>query len=164
MSHKELSEKIKEISFAVLTISDKRKEEEDYSGKLIIKNLKNEGYKIGYYNILKNEIDIIRKEIKKIIGKVDVIITCGGTGISKRDITIEAVLPIISKKIDGFGEFFRALSYKEIETRAMMSRALAGTVDGKIIICLPGSKNAVQIAIKKLIIPEIKHLIWEVRR
>jgi molybdenum cofactor biosynthesis protein B len=93
--------------------------------------------------------------------KSDVVIITGGTGISHKDITIETVAPMLTKELPGFGEMFRALSFAEIGSGAMLSRAIAGTIGQKVVFCTPGSLNAVKLAAEKLIIPELSHLIWE---
>ncbi len=96
--------------------------------------------------------------------ELQVIITSGGTGVSHRDITVETISPILEKKLDGFGELFRSLSYQEIGTTSIMSRAIAGVVGGKVILCLPGSPEAAKLAMDKVILPEIGHLVREATR
>ncbi|MBA3043660.1 MogA/MoaB family molybdenum cofactor biosynthesis protein, partial [archaeon] len=119
-----------------------------------------------FYSIIRDEKKLLRDELEKLINndKVQVIITNGGTGISRRDVTIDVVEDLLDKKLDGFGEIFRYLSYKEIGSPAVMSRSIAGAVKNQIIICLPGSLGAVKLGIEKLIIPEIGHLVWEINR
>ncbi|UCE97920.1 MAG: molybdenum cofactor biosynthesis protein, partial [Dehalococcoidia bacterium] len=110
--------------------------------------------------------DAIRKKMNDLLGKDDleVIITSGGTGISRRDVTVETIMPFLDKKIDGFGELFRYLTYQQIRTGSIMSRAMAGTTKGKVIICLPGSLGAVNLAIENIILPEIGHMVREAKR
>jgi molybdenum cofactor biosynthesis protein B len=96
--------------------------------------------------------------------RIQVIITSGGTGISVQDVTVEAVSELIEKRIDGFGELFRKLSYDEMGEAAMLSRALAGTAGKKLIFCLPGSVTAMELGLKKLILPGLGHMIWELNR
>ena len=157
---------LKNVSVAVITVSDTRTKENDESGKYIIEKLEENSHKIISYSIIRDEENLIRDEIKKLINNDDaqVIITNGGTGISRRDVTIDVVEDLLDKKLDGFGEIFRYLCYKEIGSPAVMSRAVAGAVKNKIIICLPGSLGAVKLGIEKLIIPEIGHLVWEINR
>lgn len=88
----------------------------------------------------------------------------GGTGFTKRDVTIEAIQPLLEKEMVGFGELFRFLSYEQIGSAAMLSRALAGSMNNMMVFCMPGSTNAVRLAMEKLILPEIRHLVWELRR
>jgi len=166
MSHTEHKEKAKKsLRCAVLTVSDTRNTENDFSGKTAVELLKKHGHVVALYEISRDEKDEILKFILKSIEcGVDAVITNGGTGISKRDVTIEAVSEIIEKELKGFGELFRYLSYKEIGSSAIMSRALAGTYKNKIIISIPGSPAAVKLAMENLIIPEIEHMVWEVNK
>jgi len=96
--------------------------------------------------------------------ELQVIITSGGTGASHRDITVETISPILEKKLDGFGELFRLLTYREIGTPSIMSRAVAGVVRGKVILCLPGSSGAANLAMDRIILPEIGHMVREATR
>ena len=162
--HKHLSPK--SVNCAVIIISDTRIEQNDESGKLIIQALGRNNHKVHSYCILKNDASLIRNKLNDLLHKEDlqVIITSGGTGISNMDITIETISTILEKKLDGFGELFRFLSYQEIGTSSIMSRALAGVIGGKAIICLPGSVEAVDLAMKKIILPEIKHIVREATR
>jgi molybdenum cofactor biosynthesis protein B len=162
--HKEKSPR--SVTCAVLTISDSRTEQDDESGKLLREKLSQNGHKVLAYAILKNDAVAIRRKIEELLKLADlqVIITSGGTGISHRDITIEIISPILNKKLDGFGELFRFLTYQEIGTGSMMSRAMAGVVGGKVIICLPGSLGAVTLALDKIILPEIGHMVREATR
>ncbi len=154
------------VSCAVLTISDSRTEQDDESGKLIRQKLDENGHRVLFYSILKNEADSVEKKINELLGQeeLQVIITSGGTGASHRDITVETISPILEKKLDGFGELFRFLTYQEIGTPSIMSRAIAGAVGGKVILCLPGSLGAANLAMDKIILPEIGHLVREATR
>ncbi len=154
------------VSCAVLTISDSRTEQNDESGKLLKQKLSQNGHQVIASAILENDSDAIRKKISELLGQeeLQVIITSGGTGVSHRDITVEAVSSILEKKLDGFGELFRSLSYQEIGTASIMSRAIAGVVGGKVIICLPGSLGAAKLAMDKIILPEIGHMVREATR
>jgi molybdenum cofactor biosynthesis protein B len=119
-----------------------------------------------FYSILKDDADAVRKKIYELLRQeeLQVIITSGGTGVSHRDITVETISPILEKKLAGFGELFRFLSYQEIGTASMMSRAIAGVVRGKVILCLPGSLGAANLAMDKIILPEIGHMVREATR
>jgi len=154
------------VSCAVVTISDSRTEQDDESGRLVKDRLSQNGHRVVDYAILKNEADSIKKQIDELLRQegLQVIITSGGTGVSHRDLTVEIVSPILEKKLDGFGELFRFLSYQEIGTASMMSRAVAGVVGGKVILCLPGSLGAVTLAMDKVILPEIAHMVREATR
>jgi molybdenum cofactor biosynthesis protein B len=162
--HKEKSPK--SVSFAVVTISDSRTEADDESGKMLKQRLSDGGHRVTSYGILKNEADSIKKKILELIEdkETQVIITTGGTGASHRDVTIETITPILEKKLDGFGELFRQLTYQEIGTGSIMSRAVAGVVRGKVIICIPGSLGATTLAMDKIILPEVGHMVREATR
>lgn len=150
---------------AVLTISDSRSMATDESGQSIKGLLETGGHAIVDYQILKNDPLLLREEITRLLNSdLELVITTGGTGVSRRDFTIETLGPLLDKRLDGFGELFRHLSFQEIGSRALMSRALGGTIQGKILFALPGSKHAVQLALKALILPELDHLLWEVNR
>jgi molybdenum cofactor biosynthesis protein B len=129
------------VACAVLIISDSRTEQTDESGKFLKQALSQNGHRVVAYAILKNDAEAIERKIRELLGQdeLQVIITSGGTGISHRDVTVETVSSMMEKKLDGFGELFRSLSYQEISTDSIMSRAVAGVVGGKVIICIPGS-------------------------
>ncbi|WP_046175869.1 MogA/MoaB family molybdenum cofactor biosynthesis protein [Domibacillus indicus] len=156
------------FSAAVLTVSDTRTPETDKSGLHIQALLQESGHRISGYKIVPDEKKAIREAIQNWLQKetMDIIIATGGTGIAPRDVTVEAVKPFLQKEIPGFGEFFRYLSLTEdIGTRAMLSRAVAGTAgSGKLLFALPGSKGAVHLAMRKLILPEAAHLLHEARK
>jgi molybdenum cofactor biosynthesis protein B len=163
--HKRDAESVGSISFAVITISDSRAEAEDESGKFIRERMEEAGHQLVSYRLLKNELEAIRRDVIELIeAKVGCIVTTGGTGLSSRDMTVEAVSPLFDKNVGGFGELFRHLSFQEVGTAALMSRATAGSARGTIIFCLPGSTKAVRLAVERLILPELKHLIRELRR
>lgn len=154
------------LNCAVLTISDTRTQKTDESGKLIMEKLKEHGHEVKFYEILQDNLPLITSVLKHfVMGDVDVIITNGGTGISKRDVTVEAVKKNINREIPGFGELFRMLSYEEIGSGAIMSRAFAGVArGGTVIISLPGSIYAVELAMDKIVLPELGHLVYEANR
>lgn len=156
----------KSISCAVLTISDTRTERDDESGRLIRQKLSETGHRVILHCILKNEADSIREKIYELLKEEELqaIIATGGTGVSRRDITVETIYPILEKKLDGFGELFRFLTYSEIGTGSIMSRAIAGVAEGKVILCLPGSLEAAELAMNKIILPELGHLVMEATR
>ncbi|ODS40318.1 MAG: molybdenum cofactor biosynthesis protein [Candidatus Altiarchaeales archaeon WOR_SM1_79] len=166
MSHIEhKSHAKKAVKCAVLTISDSRTEKTDESGGIITSKLEESMHKVAHYKILKDDYDAVKNEIESLLNSdADVIITNGGTGISTRDITYDVVEGILDKKLHGFGELFRYLSYNEIGSAAIMSRAVAGVAKGKVVISVPGSKNAVKLAMEKLILPELGHMVFEANR
>jgi molybdenum cofactor biosynthesis protein B len=167
----------------VLTVSDTRTEANDTGGRAIVTLLEEQGHEVLFKQIVRDEPDQVRGLIAGWIGTdsdaggdaggdagsertahVQVIITTGGTGISSRDRTYEAVTSLLDKQLDGFGELFRMLSFQEIGAGAMLSRACAGVARGRIIICLPGSEHAVRLAMTQLILPELGHLVREISR
>jgi molybdenum cofactor biosynthesis protein B len=161
IEHKKLAKK--NLRIAILTVSDTRILETDESGKLIKKKLEDKKHKIIDYKICKDD----PKKIIEIINaykNIDAIIINGGTGIAKRDNTYEAVSKIMTKTIPGFGEIFRLLSYKEIGASAILSRAQAGTYKNFILISIPGSTRACKLALDKIIIPELPHMVYELRK
>lgn len=156
----------KPVTCGVLTISDTRTEAEDKSGKIIKSLLKEAGHTIGFYQIIPDEADQIRQFLIKTAegGACQAILTNGGTGISARDTTYEVVVGLLEKHLNGFGELFRFLSWKDIGSGAMLSRAVAGVYHDTMIFCMPGSSGAVTLAMEKLILPELSHLVWEIWR
>ena len=150
----------------VVTVSDTRTEETDRSGRAIAELLSGEGHDVAGKAIVPDDADRIRDAVARTIDTpdVDVVITTGGTGITRRDGTYEVIAELLDKRIDGFGELFRALSFEEIGPAAMLSRACAGLARGTIVISLPGSENAVRLAMTRLILPELGHLVREARR
>lgn len=156
------------INVAVLTVSDTRTKETDKGGQLVQQYLNdlNVEIKEGHYQIVKDDVTEIQTQVNEWLNNdVDAIITTGGTGISQRDVTIEAIKPLLDKEIEGFGEIFRYLSYTEdVGTRAILSRAIAGTVGHQVIISIPGSTGAVKLAMEKLITKELNHLVHELNK
>lgn len=147
------------IGAAIITVSSTRTKDNDTSGKAIGEILTAAGIHIDHYAIVSDRIEAIRSEIFLALRNSNCIIINGGTGLTYDDLTIEAVMPLLDKKIDGFGELFRLKSYEEIGTSSMLSRALAGTCNGKAIFCIPGSTPAVTLATRELIVPEIAHIL-----
>jgi molybdenum cofactor biosynthesis protein B len=157
----------KSVSCKIITVSDTRTKETDKSGKAIIHYLEQANHKVTDYCIVKDEQSQIEREILKGFENpdIDVVLTNGGTGISKRDVTIETVQELIEKEIVGFGELFRMLSYTEdIGSSAIMSRAIAGVTGTTAVFSMPGSTGAVKLAMEKLIIPELPHVLREIRK
>ena len=151
------------MSCFVLTVSDTRTLETDKSGLAIAELLMAAGHVVTRRLIVKDEpADVVRAVSDQLdVGDVDVIITTGGTGITSRDSTYEAIDDLLDKRLDGFGELFRMLSYQDIGPAAMMTRTSAGIARGKIVVSLPGSENAVRLAMTKLLIPELGHLVQQ---
>ena len=151
---------------AVLTISDTRTKDDDGSGEIIINGLEANGHVVIEYAILPDSMTGIREAVSGLLRReeVKVIIVNGGTGITRRDVTVEAVEPLLDKRLDGFGELFRFLSYQEIGPAAIMSRAIGGLAGGSIVLCLPGSTGAVRLAMERIILPQIGHMVLEAEK
>jgi len=149
---------------AVVTVSDTRTEDTDTSGAFIRTALNDAGFTVVHYTIVPDEPTRIDTLLDTLPDSVDAILTNGGTGISARDQTVDAVERRIEKPLPGFGELFRMLSYEEIGAGAMLSRAMAGVLRDTLVFAMPGSTNAVKLAMTQLILPELKHLVWEIVR
>ena len=147
----------------VLTVSDTRTETTDLSGRAIADLLTAAGHSVAGRTIVRDDPELVRSDVGRhlVSRNVQVIILTGGTGITSRDSTYEVVTAMMQKKLDGFGELFRMLSYEQIGSAAIMSRACAGLVAGRVIISLPGSEAAVRLAMEKLVIPELGHLVQQ---
>jgi molybdopterin adenylyltransferase len=150
----------------VLTISDTRTEASDTSGAAIVAMLADAGHSVVGRDIVPDDPDRIRAVVTAALTSPDVqaLLSTGGTGISSRDGTYEVIDALLDKRLDGFGELFRMLSYQEIGAAAMLSRACAGLARGRIVIALPGSEAAVRLAMDRLILPELGHLVREAQR
>ena len=161
--HKERGKK--NIRCYVVTVSDTRDETTDTSGQTIKSLLVGEGHSTMGYRIVKDEPNQIAALLDEALARDDVeaVIVNGGTGIAPRDGTYEVVSRRLDKKLDGFGEIFRFLSYQEIGSAAIMSRATAGAAQGKVLISLPGSKGAVGLAMERLILPELRHMVSQLQ-
>ncbi|MEE9240711.1 MAG: molybdenum cofactor biosynthesis protein B [bacterium] len=152
------------VTCAVITVSDTRTEETDTSGKLIANMLEDCGHRVPFTRIVRDEPAQIREALEAACADpaIQVVITNGGTGITPRDTTYDVVLSMIEKEMPGFGELFRHVSYLDIGTAAILTRATAGTCRGTIIMTLPGSGNACRTGMEKIILPEISHMVREV--
>jgi molybdopterin adenylyltransferase len=153
------------INCFVVTVSDTRDESTDQSGQLIKSLLVGEQHQLAGYRIVKDEPAQIEALLRQALAQesVEAIIVNGGTGISPRDGTYEVIAGLLNKRLDGFGEIFRYLSYQDIGSAALMSRAVAGSAQGKVLISLPGSKGAVSLAMEKLILPELRHMVSQLQ-
>ena len=156
----------KSVSCYVLTVSDSRTADTDTSGRAIRELLEGAGHLVTGHAIVRDEPQDVAARVAAALGddRTQIVITTGGTGITSRDGTFEAVDRLFHKRLDGFGELFRMLSFEEIGSAAMMSRATAGTVDRKAIFVLPGSQNAVRLAMTRLILPELPHVVQQLNR
>lgn len=150
----------------VLTISDSKTAETDSSGALIRELLTASGHRVAGSVIVRDEPADVQRVVREAVAdaSVQVIVMTGGTGITSRDSTFEAVEALLDKRLPGFGELFRMLSYQEIGAAAMLSRAQLGVFQRRVVVSLPGSPNACRLALEKLLIPELGHLVREVQR
>jgi len=150
----------------VMVTSDSRTLDTDETGKRAVQLLERAGHGVKAYVIVRNDVAQIKEAFKGFISEegVQVIITSGGTGIGEKDKTVDAVSEFFDRRLEGFGELFRQISYDEIGVMAMISRATAGIAEGKIVFCLPGSKGAMETALGKIIIPALGHMLWELQR
>jgi molybdenum cofactor biosynthesis protein B len=148
----------------VLTISDTRTAASDRSGAAIAAALEGAGHEIVGRQIVRDEPADVRAAVTAHAGIAQVIVTTGGTGITSRDSTYEAITSVLDKRLDGFGELFRVLSYEQVGSAAMLSRACAGSLGRTAVFALPGSEQAVRLALTKLILPEIGHVVRELER
>ncbi len=154
------------IGCGVLTVSDSRNVDTDKSGKLIEEKLVGAGHRVSEREIVRDEADAIRSAVVRLAGRgdVDAVIVTGGTGVSPRDVTPDALEPLFDKRLEGFGELFRVLSFEEIGAAAILSRAVAGTIGGSVVYVTPGSSGAVRLAMERLILPELAHVVGQLRR
>ncbi len=154
------------VRVAILTISDTRTPETDTGGDTIDELMRGAGHEVVERGIVRDDATRIQTDLLDLLARsdVDAVITTGGTGISARDTTYEVVDRMLEKRLDGFGEIFRMLSYEEVGAAAVLSRAVAGAVGDKLVACLPGSRNAVRLAVEKLLVPEIAHVVFELRK
>jgi len=153
------------IGFAVITISDSRDAASDRGGELLLRSLAEAGHRVGWRTIVKDEAGEIEAAVRAACARadVDLVLTTGGTGIAPRDVTVPTLERMFDGTIPGFGELFRWLSYREIGSAAILSRATAGIVGRKIVIALPGSPKALELALREIVLPEAGHLLSQAR-
>jgi len=171
-TRKHKAEAPKKLRFAIFICSSSRYQQlkkdgevQDASGDLIESLLKRDGHTILFRKIIPDDKALIEQSMRSVLGSndVDAAVFCGGTGITSSDVTIEAVTPFFEKILHGFGEIFRRLSYDEIGSSAVLSRAIAGVANGKAIFCIPGSPNAARLCLERLILPEAGHIVKHAR-
>jgi molybdenum cofactor biosynthesis protein B len=152
------------VPTAVVTVSDTRTPETDTGGACAAELLEKAGHPVPLREIVVDDAGRIAEALRRVLARDDVgaVVLTGGTGVSPRDVTPEAVAPLLERELPGFGELFRALSYQEIGSAALLSRALAGVAEGKLVFVLPGSRAGVRLALEKLVLPELGHLAAEV--
>lgn len=166
-AHRAESNRLGALHCAVLTVSDSRSAATDESGPLARRLLEAAGHHIVLHDLLPNDEARVRALVASWLerGDLHAIIITGGTGLGSKDRTVEAVTPLFEKEIPGFGELFRYLSFAEqIGTTAILSRAVAGSAKGAVVVSLPGSAKAVELAVSRILVPELRHLLREIRR
>ncbi|MBI4717524.1 MAG: molybdenum cofactor biosynthesis protein MoaB [Planctomycetes bacterium] len=152
------------VHCAVITVSDTRTPDTDAGGALIRRLLEAGGHTVDHYEILRDDPSTVGQRVRELCGgECAVVLLTGGTGLSPRDSTHEAVVSLLEKRMDGFGELFRVLSFQEMGAAAMLSRAVAGVCGGSAVFSMPGSPAAVRLAMERLILPELAHLVGLLR-
>ncbi len=156
----------KSIGCAVLTVSDSRTVDDDKSGRTILALLEAAGHRAIEHRIVPDSAELIRFAVLRALAQpeIDAVIATGGTGVSPRDVTPDTLEPLFEKRLPGFGELFRMLSFEEIGAAAVLSRATAGTVATKVVYVMPGSTGAVRLGMEKLVLPELAHVVGQLRR
>jgi len=151
----------KNLSIAILSVSTTRTLVEDKSGHWISRHSKKEGHKVVCHRVIPDDAQIIAQTVSEVLSDYSphALLLTGGTGISPKDVTIEAIRPLLSKELTAFGVLFSQLSFEEIDSAALLSRAMAGVIDNALVFCMPGSLNACKLACNALIFPEIGHLV-----
>lgn len=155
------------VACAIVTVSDSRTEATDASGARMRELLEGAGHRVVDYALLRNDETRVREHVRALVARddVDAILLTGGTGLGSRDRTVEAVQPLLEKELPGFGEIFRVLSFQEqVGTAAILSRAIAGGARGRLVVSMPGSTAAVELALTRVLLPELRHAIRELRR
>lgn len=152
------------VKCGVITVSDSRTQETDESGRLLKDLLAQAGHAVLYYAVVKDDGKAIADAVEQASWTCEAILTNGGTGLGRRDVTIPTLAPLLERSLPGFGELFRVLSYQTLGSPAMLTGALAGVYHGRLLFCLPGSPDACRLALESLILPELGHAIGVMRR
>jgi molybdenum cofactor biosynthesis protein B len=155
------------IQCAVVTVTDSRTVDTDASGTLMKCLLGDAGHQVTSYVLLRNDESAVREHVRALLARddVDAVLLTGGTGLGSRDRTVEAIRPLLEKELPGFGELFRVVSFQEqVGAAAILSRAIAGGARGKLVASMPGSRAAVELALTRILLPELRHAIRELRR
>jgi molybdenum cofactor biosynthesis protein B len=155
----------KKVNIAIITVSSTRSVTNDKSGRWIGKRAKKEGHEVVEHRVVPDDVETITQTVQEIVekGEAQVVLLTGGTGISGKDVTIEAVRPLFTKELTAFGPLFAQLSFEQIDSAALLSRATAGLIEETVLFCMPGSLKACKLACKALIFPELGHIVKHVR-
>ncbi len=163
--HREAAGGLGPVPVALVTVSDSRTAATDVSGPLMRRLVEEAGHQVVLQALIPNDRERIRAVLDEALASPALcLVYSGGTGLGRRDVTLDTVRPFFEKELDGFGELFRALSYQEIGAAAILSRAAAGACRGRLVVCLPGSSAAVRLAFEKLLLPELRHIVRELGR
>ncbi len=164
--HERAAERVGALGFAVLTFSDTRTPQTDASGAVIRQLVTEAGHRVVRYAVVPDDAACVGEALRKALadGQVDVVVSSGGTGISRRDCAHRVVSELLDERLDGFGELFRFLSFQQIGSAAMLSRAVGGVASGKLVFAVPGSTAAVRLALQELILPQVRHLFRELHK
>jgi molybdenum cofactor biosynthesis protein B len=152
------------IPIGIVTVSDSRTQETDTNGQWLRERIEASGNRVSGYRLVRDEPDEVRAAVDALVAEARIVLVNGGTGISRRDTTYDALAALLEKTLPGFGELFRLLSFEQVGAAAMLSRATAGTYRGSVVVSTPGSPKAVELAWEKLLEPELAHLAWELGR
>jgi molybdenum cofactor biosynthesis protein B len=154
------------VGVALITVSSTRSEADDTSGAELKRLFEGAGHKVALYRVVTDSVSAIRKAVRDALAMegVDLVLTNGGTGMGRKDVTLEAVEPLLEKRADGWGDVFRSVSRAEVGTAVFLSRSVAGTVGQRWVVCVPGSPAAVRTAARRMLLPELEHMVWELRR
>jgi molybdenum cofactor biosynthesis protein B len=166
-AHRTEGDALSALRCAIVTVTDTRTVDNDESGAAIKSLIEGAGHHMADYTLLPNNEARVRGQVRALIARndVDVVLLTGGTGLGSKDRTVEAVRSVIEKELPGFGELFRMVSFQEqVGTAAILSRAVAGSANGKLVVSMPGSKAAVELALTRILLPELRHAIRELRR
>ena len=163
-AHRAAAAELGPIPVGVITVSDTRTPDDDTNGRWLHERIAAAGAVVSGYRVVRDEPDEVRAALDELVADSRVVVVNGGTGVSRRDTTYDTLAGMLEKTLPGFGELFRMLSYEQVGSAAMLSRATAGTYRGAVVVSTPGSPKAVALAWEKLIEPELAHLAWEVGR
>jgi molybdenum cofactor biosynthesis protein B len=148
------------VRFAVLTVSSSRSLDDDPSGDAVVSEARAAGNELVVRELVRDDFDSVQSTVDHLVGRedVDAVVTTGGTGVTPDDVTVEAIAPLFDKRLPGFGELFRRLSFEEVGTRVVGTRAVAGIAAGVPVFCLPGSEDAARLGVAEIVVPEAGHL------
>jgi molybdenum cofactor biosynthesis protein B len=163
-AHRAAAAELGPIAVGVITVSDSRTADDDTNGRWLHERIPAAGAVVSGYRVVRDEPDEVRAAVDALVADARIVVVNGGTGLSRRDTTYDALAGMLEKTLPGFGELFRMLSWEQVGSAAMLSRATAGTYRGAVVVSVPGSPKAVALAWEKLIEPELAHLAWELGR